>query len=250
MSLPEPSQQAIAALAPTGVLRAGINLRNFLLVTDTADNGDPMGVSPDLAAKLAQQLDVGLQLIGYATPAEISDTAANDEWDIGNIGATAIRAETIAFTEAYAEIEATFMVRGDSPLKEIADVDAPGVRIAVSGRTAYDNWLEKNIQHAELIRAEGNEATFQLFVGRELEAMAGLRPGLMGQAESLPGARLLPGRFAAVQQAVGTPKHRDPAGAAYLAEFVAAIRDSGLIAELIDLHEVQGRLVPAGGAEA
>ena len=133
MSLPAPSNEAIAALAPEGVLRAGINLRNFLLVTDTADNGDPVGVSPDIAAALAERLDVGLQLIGYAAPSEISDTAANDEWDIGNIGATSIRAETIAFTEAYAEIEATFMVRADSPLKEIAEVDAEGIRIAVSG---------------------------------------------------------------------------------------------------------------------
>ena len=36
-----------AELAPTGVLRAGINLSNFLLVTGRTEKGEPVGVAPD-----------------------------------------------------------------------------------------------------------------------------------------------------------------------------------------------------------
>lgn len=245
--LPTPSPEAIAALTPTGTLRAGINLRNFLLVTDTTDDGDPIGVSPDVAAMIADALGVPLSLVGYDTPALLAEAAVDDAWDIGNIGATAIRGETIAFTEAYAEIEATYLVPTDSPLTTIADVDAPGVRIAVSARTAYDNWLDRNIEHAELCRAEGNEATLARFVDEGLDAMAGLRPGLIGDAATT-GGRLIDGRFTAVQQAVGTPLHRDPAGAAWLAQVVATLRSSRHVETLIERHGVQGRLVAAGGS--
>ncbi|MEM7091394.1 MAG: transporter substrate-binding domain-containing protein [Actinomycetota bacterium] len=245
IELPEPSAAAIAALTPTGTLRAGINLRNFLLVTDTADNGDPIGVSPDVAALIADRLGVDLTLIGYDTPALLADGAVADEWDIGNIGATAIRAETIAFTDAYAEIEATYLVPDDSPLQTIADVDQPGIRIAVAELTAYDNWLDRNIEHAELVRAAGNEAT-RRYTDEGLEALAGLRPGLIPAVEKL-GGRILDGQFTAVQQAVGTPKHRDGAGAEWLAEVVSLIRNERYIEGLIDTHGVRGRLSAAGG---
>jgi polar amino acid transport system substrate-binding protein len=43
------SQDVLSQLAPTGVLRAGINLGNFLLVTGRGPSGDPEGVSPDMA---------------------------------------------------------------------------------------------------------------------------------------------------------------------------------------------------------
>lgn len=240
MTFDPPSADARAALAPHGRLRAAINLRNFLLVTATAANGDPVGVSPDVAAELAALLEVPLELIRYETPAGIADDAGNDAWDIGNIGATAIRAETISFSPPYAEIEATYLVRDGSPLQHIADVDATGVTIAVSARTAYDNWLDRNLTAAELHRAEGNEATAQLFADGNHDALAGLRPRLLTDQQAFPGSRLLPGRFTAVQQAIGTPRGRHQAGADYLEAFVNHLITTERVAQLIEHHEVVG----------
>ena len=121
MSLPAPSEAAVRALAPTGTLRAAINLSNFLLVTGRGADGNPEGVSPDMARTLAERLGVGLELLRYKTPGELADAAASGVWDIGNIGAEPARAESIAFTAAYCEIEATYMVppgcgmRGGAP---------------------------------------------------------------------------------------------------------------------------------------
>ena len=129
-----PSPQVIAELAPTGVLRAAINMGNFLLVTGKAPSGDPSGVSADMAAAIAARLGVPVRYLPYARPGEIADDAEKGLWDIGNIGAEPQRAAVINFTAAYCEIEATYLVPAGSPLTGIEAVDRPGVRIAISAR--------------------------------------------------------------------------------------------------------------------
>ncbi len=127
------SEAAKSELAPTGVLRAGINLSNFLLVTGRSPSGDPQGVAPDMAAEIASRLGVPVKYVPFKTPGELADMAGKDVWDIGLIGAEPQRAEIIAFTAAYVEIEATYLVPAGSSIKSIAEVDKPGVRIAVTG---------------------------------------------------------------------------------------------------------------------
>jgi polar amino acid transport system substrate-binding protein len=226
-------------LAPHGVLRAGINLSNFLLVSARDEAGGPVGVAPDLAAHIAAALEVPLRLLPYPRPGELADDASRDAWDIGLIGAEPQRAAEIAFTPAYAEIEATYLVPPGSPLTTIAALDAPGLRIAVAARAAYDLWLERNIRHATLLRAPSLDASFTLFLEERCDALAGLRPKLAEEAAKLPGARILDGRFMAVQQAVGTPRGR-VAGAAWLREVVEQAKASGVIAALIAKHGVAG----------
>ena len=237
-------EQARAELAPTGVLRAGINMSNFLLVTGKSSNGDPEGVSPDMARAVADRLGVPLQLVPFKNPGELADAALEDLWDIGNIGAEPERAKTIAFTAAYVEIEATYLVPAGSPIQSVEEVDREGVRIAVSQRSAYELWLSDNIKHATLVMAQGLDASFDLFVEQQLDALAGLRPRLIADVKKLPGARILEGQFTAVQQAIGTKPDRK-AGAAFLREFVEEAKSSGLVATLIEKHGVVGRLTVA-----
>lgn len=237
-----------AQLAPTGVLRAATNMSNFLLVTDKTAAGDPIGVSPDMSASIAAAIGVEVKYVPMATPGEIADTAGKGVWDVGLIGAEPKRAEVMDFTAAYAEIQATYLVPAGSPIQAIGEVDRPGVRIAVSARSAYDLWLERNIHQASLNRAEGIEASFQLFVDQKMEALAGLRPRLVDDVERLPGARILDGQFTAVQQAVGVAKGND-AAAAFLKQFVEDAKASGQVAASIERHGVVGRLSvapPAG----
>lgn len=233
----EADPAVLAELAPTGTLRAGINTGNFLLVTDRAANGDPVGVSPDLAAEIARRLGVALKMIPYADPGSLADAAESGEWDIGNIGAEPQRARTIAFTQAYCEIEATYLVPPGSSIRSVQDVDRPGIRIATKGRAAYGLWLENNLHHAELVRTDTIDASFDVFVEQELDALAGLKPRLLKDVERLPGARILDGQFSAVQQAVGTPR-RNTHAAAWLAEVIEELKSSGFITQLIERHQV------------
>ena len=228
-----------AQLAPTGVLRAGINLSNFLLVTGRAESGEPTGVAPDMAREIATALGVPVKYVTFKSPGELGDQVGKDVWDIGLIGAEPQRAEKIQFTAAYVEIEATYMVPEGSPIKSIADVDRKGVRIAVSARSAYDLWLVNNIRNATLVQVSGLDAAYEKFMSDKLEVLAGLRPGLLKDVEKAPGLKILDGKFTAVQQAVGTAKANVEA-AAFLADFVEKAKKSGMVQGFIDRHKVKG----------
>jgi polar amino acid transport system substrate-binding protein len=228
----------VLEMAPTGTLRVALNMINFLLISGKNSEGGPVGVAPDLARTIAERIGVPLQLIQYGSPGELADDADKNVWDIGLIGAEPVRAQKIDFSTAYVEIEATYLVPPGSSLKHASEVDRPGNRIAVSARSAYDLWLTRNIQHAQLLHAEGFEATFALFVEQKLEAMAALKPGLLGDAARLPGSRILEGNFTTVQQSIGVPKGR-LAAATYLQSFVDEIK-TGLVAQLIAKHQVKG----------
>jgi polar amino acid transport system substrate-binding protein len=233
------SAAALAELAPTGVLRAGINLSNFLLVSGKNAAGEPEGVAPDMARAIAERLGVPVAYVTFPRPGELADAAGQGVWDIGLIAAEPARAATIAFSPAYAEIEATYLVPAGSPLRTIEEVDRPGVRIAIAARSAYDLWLSRHLRHAELVRAPSLDASYDLFVADRLDALAGLRPRLLQDVEKLSGARILEGKFTAVQQAVGTAK-ANQAGAAFLRDFVEDAKASGLVARLIERHHIRG----------
>ncbi|MBR0669658.1 ABC transporter substrate-binding protein [Neoroseomonas soli] len=233
------SPDIIAQLAPTGILRAGINLSNFLLVTSRDEHGSPEGVAPDMARAVAERLGVPLRLVPFPQPGILADAVGTGAWDIGLIGAEPQRAEKIAFTAAYVEIEATYLVPAGSPIATMAEVDRPGVRIASTARAAYDLWLERNIRQATLLRAESIDGAFRLFTEQGLEALAGLRPRLLKDTGALPGSRILDGRFSVVQQAIGTARANE-AAARFLQDFVEEAKSSGLVARLIEKHKVRG----------
>ena len=228
-------------LAPTGVLRVGINMSNFLLVTGKDADGAPDGVSPDMGRALAAELGVEARMVPFKGPGELADAIANDGWDIGNIAAEPERAKTIQFSPAYCEIQATYMVPEDSAIQSIGEVDSAGNRIAVKDRSAYDLWLTDNLRAAELVRVESIDASFDTFVEKRLEVLAGLRPALQAQQQKLAGSRILDGSFTAIQQSIGCKPGMQEA-AAFVDDFVRRSISDGFVAKAIEKHGVSGRL--------
>jgi polar amino acid transport system substrate-binding protein len=226
-------------LAPTGKLRVGINHGNFLLVTPGSSAAEPRGVAPDLARELARRLGVPIEFSKFETAGALGDAVRTGVWDVAFLGAEPQRAAEIAFTAAYLEIPATYLVPAGSPIRSIADVDREGVRIAVAEKSAYELWLSRNIKHARLMLTKGIDGSFDLFVKDKLEVLSGLRPRLLMDVAKLPGARVLDGQFAAVQQAIGTPKARETA-ATFLRAFAEDVKASGLVAAAIARNAVQG----------
>jgi len=163
------------------------------------------------------------------------------EWDIGNIAIEAKRAEIISFCSTYVEIQATYLVPDGSPLQTIEDVDQPGIKIAVSDRSAYDLYLTRTLQHAELVRGKGLGGTFEMFQEGGQDALAGLVPALKENAEQMPGSRLIPGRFTTVTQAIGTRPEATNLNA-FVEAFIQDAKASGLVQQLIDKHGVTGKL--------
>ena len=236
------SPAARAELAPGGKLRIGLNYGNFLLVLKDGPGGEPRGIAPDLGRELGRRLGVPVEFIKYEQAGKLADAVKDGKCDVGFLGAEPQRANEIAFTTAYLEIPVTFLVPAGSPIRSIADVDREGVRIAVADRSAYDLFLSRNLKKAQLVRAQGIDGSCQLFVDKKLDALAGLKPRLVSDAEKLPGSRILDGQVTGVQQAVGTPKARS-AAAAYLSEFVADLHKSGLVKKIAAEHGVRGVVV-------
>lgn len=237
----------LAQLAPSGTLRVGLNMANGLLITGTAPDGEPDGVAPDMAHAIAERLGVQVALVQFASPGEIADSAAANVWDIGLIGAEPARAEVMDFTAAYVEIEATYLVPEASSFMTVEDVDSQGTRIAISGRSAYDLYLTRALKNAELVRSQGISGAVQLFTNDNLDALAGLRPALVAEAAKLPNTRILDGKFTAVQQAVGVQIGKSEA-TQFLSKFVEEAKASGLVATLIERHNVVGRLSVAAAS--
>src|SRR5712692_3096450 len=162
-------------MAPTGKLRVGINYGNFLLVTSYSPAADPRGPAPDLARELGRRLGVPVEWVAFETAGKLADAVKTGVWDVAFLGAEPQRANEIAFTAAYLEIPATYLVPAGSPLRSIADVDRDGVRIAVTERSAYELYLSRTVKHAQLVRTQGLDASFEMFVAEKLDALAGLK---------------------------------------------------------------------------
>src|SRR5258706_174046 len=230
---------ARSELTPNGKLRVGLNYGNFLLVLKDGPGGEPRGIAPDLGRELAKRLGVPLEFVRFDQAGKLADAVKDGKCDVGFLGAEPQRANEIAFTAAYLEIPVTFLVPAGSPLRALADVDRSGVRIAVADRSAYDLFLTRTIKNAELVRAQGIDGSYELFVGKKLDALAGLKPRLVSDAEKLPGSRILDGQITGAQQAIGTPK-APPAAAGFLGEFAADLRKSGFVGKLVSEHGVRG----------
>ena len=227
-------------LAPSGALRAGLNYGNFLLVLADGADGEPRGIAPDLAREIGRRLGVPVEFVRFRQAGPLADGVRENRWDIAFLGNEPQRASEIAFSPPYLEIPVTYLVPAGSPIRSLADVDRDGVRIAVSGKSAYDLFLSRTLRHATLVRAEGIEASVRQFAEERLEALACLVPRLVAAAEALPGSRVLDGQVTGVQQSIGTPRGRDDAGAGYLREFIEDAKRSGLVERLIAAHGVRG----------
>jgi polar amino acid transport system substrate-binding protein len=229
-------------LAPNGRLRAALNYSNFLLVSSRVP--EHTGVAPDLARELARRAGATVEFVGYENAGLVADAAKDRAWDVAFIGAEPARAGEITFSPAYVEIEATYLVPAGSPIRTLDDVDRDGVRIASTARAAYTLYLQRTLKHATVVEADGTQGAVDLFTASHLDALASLKPRLLDDVKKIPGARLLDGRFTAVQQAMAVRKERT-AAAAYLAAFGEEIKTSGLLRTLIDRHGAHGLTIAA-----
>ena len=228
-----------ADLTPTGKLRAGVYYGNFILAIKDQITGKSSGVAIDLLYHLAQRLGAPPEIIAYDSVPVMGDVASSNVWDIAFLGSDPEREKFMSFTPAYLEVNATYLVPNASPFRTATEVDRKGVRIAASARSGYELFLSRNLKHAQLVSAQGPDAAFDLLVTGKVDALAGLMQVLLNRIEKLPGARILDGRFMAVQQVIAVPKGRD-AGLAYLRHFVEEVKTSGLVARAIERLGVLG----------
>ena len=237
---------ARAGLAPSGTLRAAINLGNPVLASRDAATADPRGVSVDLTRELATRLNVPLQLVTYTAAGAVVEGVRSGAWDIAYLAVDPERAVDVDFTPPYVEIEGAYLVRQQSPIQQNTDVDRAGVRIVAARGSAYDLYLSRELKNAKLIHAPNSQAVTDAMVAGNFEVAAGVKQQLQADTRRIPGLRVLDGRFMVIDQAMALPRNR-PAGARYLAEFVEDVKATGFVAASLKRHGIEGAVVaPAG----
>ncbi|MET0497596.1 MAG: ABC transporter substrate-binding protein [Steroidobacteraceae bacterium] len=236
----------IAAYAPTGVLRAAINLGNPILARAVV-GGLPQGVSVDLARNLAQRLGVPLEMVVVDAAGKSVDVVGQESADVGFFAIDPVRGASIAFSPPYALIEGAYLVVEDSPIVANEQVDRAGTKVVVGKGSAYDLYLTRELRQAEIVRAPTSPAVVDTFVSTQADVAAGVRQQLEADARRIAGLRLLPGRFMVIRQAMGLPKSRGAAAAASLREFVEEMKASGFIEQALVRHAIDGAVAaPAG----
>jgi len=233
----------VKAFTPTGTLRASINLGNPILANKNPANGQPVGVSIDLARAFADRLGVGLELVVFDTAGKSVEAVRQEQADIGFFAIDPLRGQEIAFTPPYVLIEGCYLVRQDSTLQNNDEVDQTGRRITVGAGSAYDLHLSREIKQAQLVRAPSSPAVVPTFLTQNLDVAAGVKQQLEMDASQHPNLRLLPGRFMVIRQAMGTPRSRGQQAAEALAAFVQEQKASGFVAASLARHGIQGATV-------
>ena len=231
--------QVRTQLASTGKLRAGMNLGNALFTKKNAATGELQGVSVDLMRELASRLEVPVEFVVYARPGDVADASVADAWDVAVLAIEQARAQTIAFSTPLTGIAGAYVVHQDSPLREVGQVDAAGVRIAAPAKAGYELYLTRTLRNATLVRTGSFDESISEFNAGRIDAVAGLKPALLDSMARLPDGRMLEGKFMTIHHGLGTPRERT-AAAEYLKAFVADVNASGFVARSIERHGVQG----------
>ena len=235
-----------ALFAPSGVLRASINLGNPILARRDPATGEPAGVSVDLAREFARRIGTPIELVVFPAAAASVDAVRSERADIGFFAIDPARGEGLLFTAPYVLIEGGYLVPESAPLTGIAEVDRDGHRVSVVAGSAYDLYLSRELRRAEIVRFERAAASIAAMRAGDVDVAAGIRRLLEDEAHREPGLRVLPGRFMVIQQAMGTPASRGARAQALLAEFVEQVKASGFVADALARHRVDGATVAPG----
>jgi polar amino acid transport system substrate-binding protein len=238
--------EAVRQLAPTGVLRAAINYGNSVLAQRGPDGA--RGVSVDLSRELAKRLGVDVLFAPFDAAGKAFAAAKENKVDVLFVAIEPVRAAEVDFTPPYVLIDGAYLVLKSSPLREPADVDKPGMRVAVGENSAYDLFLTRTLKNATLLRTAGGCCkNIDLFRAEKLDAAAGVRQPLAEYASQHDDVRVMEQPFQQIRQAMATPKGR-PAAAAYLRDFIEEMKASGFVADALKRsNQPDAQVAPPGG---
>ena len=238
---PDPRAAAVAELGATGKLRAAINFGNPILASRGA-GGEPRGVSVDLAREAARRLGLPVELVLFNSAGNVVEAVKARQVDLAFVAIDPVRAADMEYTAPYVIIEGAYLVRNDSALQRVEEVDRAGTRIVVGRGSAYDLFLTRDLKAATLVRAPTSPAVTDEFLAQKLEVAAGVKQQLQADAKRVGGVRLLPGRFMVIEQAMGVPKGRS-AAQTWLSGFIEEMKATGFVASALQRHGNEGAAV-------
>lgn len=231
------------ALAPTGVLRIGVYAGSPSSMVRDAKTGERVGVALKLGEALAKQLGVPAKVVEHERLALVIDAVTKGEADFTFTNASEARARVVDFTPALIQLELGYLLPSNSPIKSVADVDAPGRRVGVSEGSSSQAALGRQFKMAKLVPAASIQQAQDLMRRGEVDAFATNKAILNEMVSDLPAFKVLEGRWGLENLAIAVPKGRD-AGKAYLQQFAKDVQASGLLQSIVSQAGLRGTVKP------
>lgn len=237
-----PTREERQALAPTGKLRVGLLLGSPTHVIRDSTSGEMKGVGLDLATELARRMGVPFDPVLYPSIAAVLDSGKSGAWDVAFIGVTPGRAKDLDFAATHLEVEFGYLIPAGSSISAMADVDRPGIRLALQDRSGPDIFFSPLLKHVAVVRASSNPGTLDLLKSGKADVMGSIKPILFELSNQLPGSRVLDGRPGIDPHAMAMPKGRG-VGAAYGRRFIEDAKSEGLVKAAIERVGMRGAVV-------
>lgn len=237
-----PSREARQALAPTGTLRVGLQLGSPHNVTKDAASGELKGVGYDLGRELAWRMGVPFEPVMYPAVGVLLDGGKSGAWDVAFVGFSPARAKEWDFTALHMQIEFGYLVAGGSRIATMAEVDRPGIRVAVQEKSQPDVFLTRTLKNAEIVRGSTLAATLEMLKSGKADAIFGIKPSLFEASKQLPDSRVLDGRPGVDPHAMAIPKGRE-AGLAFAHRFIEDAKSGGQVKAAIERVGMRGAIV-------
>lgn len=227
------------SLAPTGILRAAINVGNAVLAARGPTAGDdPTGISVDLARYFARRMGVALKLVTFDAARESVEAVRDGVADFGFFAVDPKRGESIRFTSPYVLIEGSYLVSENSRLQHNEDVDQADHTVVVGRGSAYDLFLSRTLHQARIVRAPTSPAVVDTFLASGADVAAGVRQQLEKDARRVKGLRLLDGHFMVIAQAMGVSCAREESAIILLSRLLKEAQEAGVVAQSAKAHGV------------
>jgi polar amino acid transport system substrate-binding protein len=234
--------EARQALAPTGKLRVALQLANPLNVIQDSASGEMTGVAFDLGQELARRLGVPFESVFYPSVGVLLDSGKTGAWDVAFVSFSPARAEEWDFTGLHLEVEFGYLIPAGSAISTMADVDQPGIRIAVQENSGPASFFSRTLPNAVFVRGSSNPGALEALQSGRADVMGSIKPVLFEMSEQLPGSRVLDGRPGIEPHAMVMPKGRE-LGMAYARQFIEDAKSEGLVQAAIERAGARGVIV-------
>jgi polar amino acid transport system substrate-binding protein len=234
-------------LAPGGTLRAAYLATNPAQAVRDPATGETRGASADLARELGKRHNMLVQLIPSANPATVIEAVTKGEADIGFVAFAPERVGTVEFSQVYMLVQQSFIVKDNSPIKSVKDIDAPGLRISGGAGDSVTLYMKRKLKQATLVETDNTPADAKKrFAANEIDAFGANRQRLTAMLKDMPGYHLLPDSLFGVTQTIIVPKGK-PEVLVTVNRFLDDVRTSGFLQSSIEKSGIIGLSVaPAG----
>ena len=231
---------AQSSVAPTGTLRAAYLASNPAHATQDPATGRPRGLVLDLTRELGLRLRVPTAPQGMSSPQEVIDAVQAGRVDIGFVAYNPERAGPVEFSQPYALVQQTFLVRAGSTIQSVAQIDRSNQKIGAGKGDSIALYLNRNLKQAELVEQTVSPAiAVQMVLDGRLDAFGANRQRLTDLMRDSSGLHLLPDDLYGVEQTIIVPKG-NPEVLKVVNEFIDDVRKSGFLRESIQGNSVIG----------